>query len=72
MLTAIVAFTHDPIEYLTILIDQTSLIAHRPSLPSAVLCSVMSVSHSWFGPFAVNVMHGRPGHPIPALTGGDR
>lgn len=33
--------------------DHTSLTARRYSFPSAVWCSVMSVSYSWFGPTAV-------------------
>ena len=41
-------------EYPTTRRDHTSCTAHKYSLPSAVGCSVMSVSHSLFGPGAVN------------------
>lgn len=53
-LIAIRFFTRVSIEYPTMRLDQTSLTAHRYSLPSLVRCSVMSVNHNRLGPSAWN------------------
>ena len=42
----------ESMEYPTMRPDQASFIAHMYSLPSPVLCSVISVNHTWLGPVA--------------------
>jgi hypothetical protein len=68
--TARRAFIRELMEYPTSRLDHTSLTAHMYTLPSRVRCSVMSVSHSWFGPVAVksrwtrSSCAGGPGRPF--------
>ena len=56
-------------------LECTSLTAHRYSLPSAVGCSVMSVSHSRLGagcgedPLDAVIVHRRPGPAVLAAAG---
>ncbi len=51
--TAIFDVIRSLIEWPTIRLDHTSLIAHSYSPSSSVECPVTSVSHNWFGPVAM-------------------
>lgn len=51
--TAIFDVIRSLIEWPTIRLDHTSLIAHSYSPSSSVQCPVTSVSHNWFGPVAM-------------------
>jgi hypothetical protein len=50
-------------EWPTMRFDHASLTAHRYSVPSAVRCSVMSASHSRFGPSGLGHSNIRPRPP---------